>query len=136
MQKYLRGTGVSPSEFIDRGWCSEEKKVFTLTSPVDWAQQWKGKHRRGMSRDFDQTYFLIGACYEDSGIKVTDTLNSSIFVAHPAIADLLDWFGKHGSNSDMKDAAKRAKQIYSSWVARNTDTVSAQQTLFDLDEAD
>ena len=29
MQKFLRGTGVSPQEFIDRGWCSEKAKVFT-----------------------------------------------------------------------------------------------------------
>ncbi len=134
MQKYLRGTGVSPSEFLDRGWCSEAKKIFTITHPLEWAEQWKGKPRKGMSRDFDQAYFLVGACYDDSGIKVSDTLNSGSFVAHPAISDLLDWFGKHGSDSDMRAAARRAKQIYSSWLAKNTKQVSTQRTLFDLED--
>jgi len=134
MQKYLRGTGVSPSEFLDRGWCSETKKIFTITDPLEWAQQWKGKHRKGMSRDFDQTYFLIGACYDDSGIKVSDTLNSGSFVPHPAIVDLLSWFGKHGSDSDMRAAAKRAKQIYSTWLAKNTKQETTQRTLFDLED--
>lgn len=136
MQKYLRGTGVSPSEFLERGWCSEEKKIFTTTPPQQWAEQWKGKPRKGMSRDFDQTYFLIGACYEDSGIKVSDTLNSVSFVPHPAISDLLDWFGKHGSDSEMRAAARRAKQIYSSWLAKNTKQESSQRKLFDLLEDD
>jgi len=133
MQKYLRGTGVSPSEFLERGWCTETKKIFTVTDPLEWAQQWKGKSRRGMSRDFDQSYFLVGACYDDSGIKVSDTLNSGSFVAHPAINDLLVWFGKHGSDADMKAAARRAKQIYSSWLAKNKPKADAQLSLFDID---
>ncbi len=134
MQKHLRGTGVSPAEFVERGWCSEVKKIFTITPPQEWAQQWKGKARKGMSRDFDQTYFLIGACYDESGIKVSDTLNSGSFVPHPAISDLLDWFGKHGSDAAVKDAARRAKQIYSTWLAKNTKEVLVQKTLFDLED--
>jgi hypothetical protein len=133
MQKYLRGTGVSPSEFLERGWCSEEKKVFTITPPLEWAQQWKGKARKAMSRDFDQSYFLIGACYDESGIKVSDTLDSGGFAPHPAIPDLLDWFGMHGSDTDMKAAARRAKQIYSAWLAKNTKEIMVQHTLFDLE---
>ena len=133
MQKYLRGTGVSPSEFLERGWCSEEKKVFTITPPLEWATQWKGKARKAMSRDFDQSYFLIGACYDESGIKVSDTLESGGFAPHPAIPDLLNWFGMHGSDTDMKAAARRAKQIYSAWLAKNTKEVMVQHTLFDLE---
>jgi adenine-specific DNA methylase len=133
MQKYLRGTGVSPSEFLERGWCSEEKKVFSVTPPLEWAQQWKGKARKAMSRDFDQSYFLIGACYDESGIKVSDTLDSGGFAPHPAIPDLLDWFGMHGSDTDMKAAARRAKQIYSAWLAKNTKEIMVQHTLFDLE---
>ena len=134
MQKYLRGTGVSPSEFLERGWCSETKKIFTIADPLEWARQWKGKPRKGMSRDFDQTYFLIGACYDESGIKASDTLNSGSFVAHPAISDLLTWFGKHGSDSEMRSAAKRAKQIYSTWLSKNTKQETTQRTLFDLED--
>jgi putative DNA methylase len=134
IQKFLRGTGVSPSEFEERGWCKEEKKVFTITHPLEWAREWKGKNRRGMSRDFDQAYFLLGASYEDSGIRVSDTLNSGTFDPHPAVGDILDWFAKYGSETEMTDAAKRAKQLYSSWQAKNKPQVEAQQTLFDLED--
>lgn len=133
MQKHLRGTGLSPSEFIERGWCSEEKKIFTMTPPLEWAKQWKGKPRQGMARDFDQSYFLVGASYNDSGIKVSDTLNNGSFVPHPAIGDLLDWFGKHGSDSDMRSAARRAKQIYASWEVKNKPRMDAQLVMFDID---
>ncbi|WP_437191344.1 DUF1156 domain-containing protein [Planctomicrobium sp. SH527] len=134
MQKHLRGTGVSPSEFLERGWCNEVKKIFTIKHPLEWAQQWKGKSRKGMSRDFDQTWFLIGACYDDSGIKASDTLNSGSFAPHPAIGDLLDWFTKHGSDPDMKSAAKRAKSIYSDWKKRNEKVVVKERLLFDLED--
>jgi putative DNA methylase len=134
MQKHLRGTGVSPSEFLERDWCTEEKKIFTITPPLEWAKQWKGKARKGMSRDFDQTYFLVGACYDDSGIKLSDTLDSGGFVPHPAINDLLDWFGKHGSDDIVKSAARRAKQIYATWLAKNTKEEVKQRTLFDLED--
>lgn len=134
IQKYLRGTGVSPSEFVDRGWCSEERKIFTIADPLVWAQDWKGKSRRTMARDFDQAYFLIGASYEDSGIKVSDTLSSESFVPHPALGELLTWFVKHSPTEEMRAAAKRAQQLYSAWQAKNTKVVVIQRTLFDLEE--
>ena len=136
IQKFLRGTGVSPNEFEDRGWCNEKKKIFTLTPPLDWAKAWKGKPRKSMARDFDQTWFLIGACYEDSGINVKETLNSSQFKAHPAIPDLLSWFVLHGSDQETKDAADRARTIYKNWVAKNKPAVEKQKSLFDLDSED
>src|SRR5437867_9823898 len=64
MQKFLRGTGIAPSDFEERGWCSEKNKVFRLTPPVELAREWKGVSRKGMARDFDQTIFLVGACFE------------------------------------------------------------------------
>jgi len=134
LQKYLRGTGVSPSEFLDRGWCREKKKVFYVTSPLQWAQNWKGQPRSRMARDFDQAYFLVGACYDNSGIKITDTLNSNGFVPHPAIGDLLDWFSRHGSDEEMKNAARLARQIYKNWQAKNQPKVEEQLSLFDLED--
>lgn len=136
MQKYLRGTGVSPVEFVDRGWCSESQKVFHITSPVDLAKKWKGAPRTGMGRDFDQAMFLIGACYENSGIRVQDTLDSPNFTPHPATSDLLGWFVRHGGDGDIKNAARLAKQLYDGWVAKNEKKVVAQRTLFDLGEED
>ena len=91
MQKFLRGTGIAPSDFEDRGWCSEKNKTFTFTPPVELAVAWKGASRKGMARDFDQSMFLVGACVDGSGIRVEDTLNSPNFAPHPATGDIVDW---------------------------------------------
>ena len=134
IQKYLRGTGVSPNEFQERGWCSEKSKVIFFTPPLELAQKWKGVSRQGMGRDFDQAMFLIGACYENSGIRVQDTLNSEKFIPHPATGDVIDWFTRHGGDSQMKDAAKLAKQLYTKWVASNQPKVKAAQLTFDFEQ--
>lgn len=39
----LRGTGASLSELLDRPWCSEEKKVLTITHSLEWAEQRRGR---------------------------------------------------------------------------------------------
>ena len=136
MQKYLRGTGISPMEFEERGWCKEVKKVFHLTSPLAFAQQWKGKPRQGMGRDFDQAFFLIGGCFENSGIRVHDTLNSERFEPHVATGLILEWFTHHGGDTQTRDAAKVARQIYSNWEASNDTKVKAAQKTFDFLEVD
>ena len=133
MQKFLRGTGVAPSEFEERGWCSEENKVFVLTPPVELARTWKGLSRKGMARDFDQTMFLVGACVEGSNIRVMDTLESPNFTPHPATAELVDWLGKHGGSQEIKSAAQRARTIYRDWVGKNKSKVQDQMKLFDLE---
>jgi hypothetical protein len=132
MQKHLRGTGVSPQEFVDRGWCSESQKVFHPTPPLDLARSWKGMPRNSMARDFDQAMFMIGACFEGSGIKMTDTLDNPNFKPHPATLDVLDWLTRHGGTDKIKAAAKTAKQLYNSWLARNQKKVEEQRSLFDL----
>ncbi len=134
MQKFLRGTGVSPDEFKVRGWCSEKSKVMLFTPPLELALKWKGVSRQGMGRDFDQAMFLIGACYEGSGIRVQDTLNSEKFIPHPATGDVIDWFTRHSGNAPMKDAARLAKQLYKKWVAANEPKVKAAQRTFDFAE--
>lgn len=136
MQKFLRGTGVSPNEFLERGWCSETQKVFHVTSPVTLAQQWKGQPRHGLSRDFDQAMFLVGSCYENSGIRVQDTLNSPNFTPHPATNDVLDWLSRHGGDADLKNAARLARQLYNTWQANNKSKVEQQMSLFDVHGAE
>jgi putative DNA methylase len=132
IQKYLRGTGVSPNEFQERGWCFEEKKVFHIAPPLEQAQRWKGVSPQGMARDFDQAMFLIGACYENSGIRVQDTLSSDKFNPHPATGDVIDWLTRHGGDSQMKEAARLAKQLFKKWEAANEPKVKAAQQTFDF----
>ncbi len=133
MQKFLRGTGIAPSDFEDRGWCSEKNKIFTLTPPVEMARAWKGASRKGMARDFDQTMFLVGGCVEGSGIRVNDTLNSPNYAPHPATVELVEWLCRHGGTAEIKHAAQRARTIYREWLAANKAKVQEQMRLFDLE---
>jgi hypothetical protein len=137
MSKHLRGTGVSPQEFVQRGWCEEKQKVFHAVSPLGWAKTWRGVARSAMSRDFDQSMFMTGACYEGSGIKLSDTLNSPSFVPHPATGDILDWFVRHGADPHMKSAAHTARQLFQTWLSKkeNQEKLRQQQLQFGFDEA-
>lgn len=133
MQKFLRGTGIAPSDFEERGWCSEKNKTFTFTPPLELAVAWKGASRKGMARDFDQSMFLVGACVDGSGIRVEDTLNSPNFAPHPATGDLVDWLCRHGGSQEIKHAAQRARTIYRDWLSKNKRKVEEQMRLFDLE---
>lgn len=133
MQKFLRGTGIAPSDFEERGWCSEKTKVFTLTPPIELAREWKGAARKGMARDFDQTMFMVGGCVEGSNIRVVDTLNSDAFRPHPATDELIDWLCRHGGTQEIKFAAQRARTIYRDWLSKNKTKAEEQLRLFDLE---
>jgi hypothetical protein len=132
MQKYLRGTGTSPSLFEERGWCKEAKKVYNICDPIEFAKGWKGRQRKGMSRDFDQTLFLVGACFKDSGIRVEDTLNNPNFESHPAIPDLLEWMSERGGSPEIKTAARIAKTLYARWLGDHKAKADAATAQFDL----
>ena len=133
IQKYLRGTGSSPADFEQRGWCRHEKKVYHLVPPLKIAREWIGRHRKGMVSDYDQAAFLIGACFDNSGINVTATLGNSNFAPHPALEPLLDWFAHRGATTEIRNAASRAGSILRHW--NNTHpTHDPQLRLFDEDE--
>lgn len=136
MQKTLRGTGIGPADFERKGWCKEERKVFCLVNPLDWAKQFKGVSRKSLARDLDQALFLIGASYDHSGIRVDDTLGSTNFRHHPAIPDLLEWFTRHAPHEDytFKSAAARALSLYKGWMEKNKPEVQSVQREFDFIE--
>jgi hypothetical protein len=123
MQKYLRGSGTAPEDYVKRGWCSEDKtsKTFITTLPLALAQSWKGKLREKMTSDYDQALFLIGACFDNSGINVRETLNNPNFRPHPALAGLLEWHSKRGAAPDIRQAAQHALTIFSKWLETHTE---------------
>lgn len=129
-QKFLRGTGSATSDFIERGWVSEQKKVFYLTPPLELAQGWINKHRKGLQSDYDQAMFLVGACVEGSGINVSDTLNNPNFRPHPALEALLIWFKTHGADRETRTAAGVATSLYQGWASKHQSKIE-QLKLFE-----
>ena len=130
VQKYLRGTGVSPDEYADLGWCEEDDKVFSPISPMQFAQTWHGRHRRNLVRDYDQAMVLIGACFENSGINAADTVKNENFAPRPSLKALLDWFTRRGNTPPVRTAAARAFAIYQGWE-RSNETKAKQLSLFE-----
>jgi putative DNA methylase len=134
MQKLLRGSGIAPDEFTNRGWASEEKKVFHLADPLAFARDWQGRHRRRLTADLDQALVLIGACYDGSGINASDTLKNENFRPHPALKGLLEWLSRHGATQPKRNASSRALTIYNNWASSHKEAV-AQMSLFQEDGA-
>lgn len=130
LQKFLKGSITTPDEFVQRGWCAEKNKVFTRTSPIDFAREWSGKHRRRLSSDLDQALVLIGACVDGSGINASDTLKNENFKPHVALKPLLEWFHRNGADQTLRNAAARAVFIYNTWAA-SQGAKPAQGSLFE-----
>jgi putative DNA methylase len=118
-----------PYEFTNRGWASEQKKIFHLIDPLEFARDWQGRHKRRLTADLDQALVLIGACYDGSGINASDTLKNENFKPHAALKSLLDWLSKRGSSQPIRNAASRALSIYNGWAENNREAVK-QLSLF------
>lgn len=130
MQKFLQSSGTAPSDFINRGWCYEKKKVYYLTSPQEIAERWLGKHRKGMTSDYDQAAFFLGACEEGSGINASETLNNANFKPHPALKALLTWFRTRGASPEIRNAAAVACELYKSYEAKQRSAEDRQVQMF------
>lgn len=117
LQKFLKGSITTPDEFVQRGWCSEKSKMFTIADPLDFARDWQGKHRRKLTSDLDQALVLIGACFDGSGINASDTLKNDNFKPHVALKPLLEWLSQRAANSTTRNAASRAVSIFTGWAA-------------------
>jgi hypothetical protein len=130
LQKFLRGTGVSPEIFVHSGWTIEQSKRFELVPPIEFALQWKGRQRKNLTYDYDQAWFLIGACHEGTGINAAEQLRNENFKPHPALKPLLEWFSRNGIDAKIRQAAIRATTIYNAWADSHQDVVSKQIELF------
>ncbi len=123
IQKFLRGTGIAPEEFEQRGWCNEDKKVLHLIPPLEIAKSWYGRPRRNMTSDYDQAMFLIGACFDGSGINAMETINNQNFRPHPALAALLEWHSRRAAGQSVRNASMRALAILNEWERTHQDQV-------------
>ena len=134
MQKFLRGSGVGPSDFIVRNWCKEinRPKAFVWVDALEFAKE--KKSLKSLRRDLDQAIFLVGASYSGSGINVKKEMSDSDFKPHPALGELFNWLGAHGPSSEFRNASHTARQLFNSWSAANQAVMAKQLSLFDLVE--
>jgi SAM-dependent methyltransferase len=114
IQKFLRGTGIAPQEFVERGWCRERKRLFQLVEPLDLARSWVEKLHRTRVSDYDQALFCVGACHEGSGIDLGAVLADPRFHPHESLGPLLEWHAHRGATETIRDAAARALTIWKS----------------------
>jgi hypothetical protein len=131
MHKFLRGSGMAPDEFEQRGWCTEKNKVFSQINPLEFAVDWHGRHKRKLTSDLDQSLVLIGACFDGSGINASDTLKNENFKPHVALKPLLEWLSKRGATSQTRNGASRALTIYNNWAASNEQLVRQMSLFFE-----
>lgn len=132
LQKFLRGTGMAPSDFIERGWCVEKRKHYYWANAVEFAQASVGK-AANLHRDLDQALLLMGAFHPGSGVAATQILTEA-FRPHPALGDLLGWLSSHHPDSAARSAAASARTRYLTWAAEHQTVVQQQLSLFDLAE--
>ena len=130
LQKFLKGSITTPDEFVQRGWCSEKSKIFTVVDPLDFARDWHGKHKHKLTSDLDQALVLIGACYDGSGINASDTLKNENFKPHVALKPLLEWLSRRAVNTPARNAASRAVSIFNTLAATQAPKPK-QGTLFE-----
>ena len=132
MQKFLRGTGMGPSDFVDRGWCEERRKTYYWASALELARTHADKAHT-LHRDLDQALLLVGAFYPDSGVSAKRILSDE-FRAHPALGPLLDWLIHNHPDAQARQAGASARIRFNAWVAEHQTTVQKQLSLFGLEE--
>ena len=119
IQKILRGTGFSPSDFVARDWCihNKAKKTFSVVQPADFARERNTREKFQLIQDYDQALFLVGVCAENSGVDATVALSMHIQRPHPGLGSLLDWLELRGWSDNVRRAARRARAIFEVWKA-------------------
>ena len=86
----------------------------------------------GRQAILSEAMFLIGACYDGSGINASETLKNENFRPHPALKPLLEWHSARGAQQDVRNAATRALAIYAAWERSHKDQVRQLSFFEDL----
>ncbi len=134
MQKFLRGSGIGPSDFMALGWCKElsRPKAFLWTDPLEKAKSTNGL--KSTRRDLDQAFYMVGACYDSSGINLNKEMQTEDFKPHPVLGELLNWLGRHGPTLEFRNASQVARHLFNTWSAEHQTILSQQLSLFDMEE--
>jgi len=140
LHKTLRGTGISQGDLEAKGWIRVVGKmvhVVPVSERFDFFTA-KGRNRKVIKTDLDQTHFLIGAALPDSGINIESELNKQNFVVKKAVDQILQWYAATTNDETTRLAAKTASQIVEHWRNRRKEErpESQQLSLFEKLEED
>lgn len=131
LHKTLRGTGISQGDLEAKGWIRAVGKmvhVVPVSERFDFFTA-KGRNRKVIKTDLDQTHFLIGAAMPNSGIKIESELNNQNFVVKKAVDQILQWYAATTNDETTKLASKTASQIVEHWRNRRKEERPESQQL-------
>jgi adenine-specific DNA methylase len=135
LHKTLRGTGISQGDLESRGWIRVEGKV-VYVAPISERFDYftaPGRNRKVIKTDLDQAHFLIGAAFQNSGVKIENELNNPNFRIKKSVDEILKWYQQVGDSSEIHQSARTALQLVKHWRTRR---IAVQSTLFDTLEAE
>ena len=135
LHKTLRGTGISQGDLEARGWIHVEGTVVHV-DPISERFDYftgHGRNRKVIKTDLDQTHFLIGAAFPNSGVKIENELNNPNFKIKKSVDEILKWYMQIGDSLEIRQSARTALQLVEHWRTRRT---AVQLTLFDTLEAE
>lgn len=90
LHKTLRGTGISQGDLEARGWIRAAGKIVHVV-PINERFAYfteRGRNRKVIKTDLDQTHFLIGAAYSGSGHKIENELNDPNFRIRKSVDEI------------------------------------------------
>ena len=137
LHKTLRGTGISQGDLESRGWIRVEGKVVHV-APIGERFDYftaPGRNRKVIKTDLDQTHFLIGAAFPNSGVKIENELNNPNFRIKKSVDEMLKWYMQIGDSLEIRQSARTALQLVEHWRSRIRRT-AVQLTLFDTLEGE
>lgn len=140
LHKTLRGTGISQGELEARGWIrvvGKEVQVIPIQERFAYFTE-RGRNRKIIKTDLDQTRFLIGAAHTGSGVKIETELNNPNFRIKKSVDELLKWYAKMDATWEIRQYSQTALQLVEHWRTHKDrpGKESKQLSLFEILEQD
>lgn len=117
LHKTLRGTGISQGDLEARAWIRVVGRVVHVV-PIQERFVYfteRGRNRKVIKTDLDQSHFLIGAAIPNSGMKIENELNNPNFKIKKSTNEILKWYAEVNKEDVIRSAAKTASQLVEHW---------------------
>jgi adenine-specific DNA methylase len=120
LHKTLRGTGISQGDLEAKGWIRVVGRVVHVVSVQERFVYFteRGRNRKVIKTDLDQSHFLIGAAIPNSGMKIENELNNPNFRIKKSVDEILKWYAEVNKEDVTRSAAKTASQLVEHWRSK------------------